>query len=93
MVRATILLAFVLVGCDDAPCDDMTRSEEGLVVTEAEHGIGWGEPSCDSCHLRQALHDRGCTPGVDLQAIRDRVDAMSGTAGCADCHGSNGGAE
>jgi len=91
MVRAPLLLVGLLAGCAEVPCEDMTRSEQGLVVTEAEHGIGWGEPSCYSCHLQAALHTRGCTPGVDLEAIREQVAAQAGTRGCAECHGPNGG--
>jgi len=83
------LLAATLCACDDVPCEDMTRSEAGLVVTEVEHGIGWGEASCDSCHLRATLHDRGCTPGVDLVALRALVEA-EGLESCASCHGDNG---
>lgn len=91
MVRGLIigLFAALSIGCDDVPCADQTRSEAGLIVTETEHGIGWGEASCDSCHLRAAVHDRGCTPGVDLAAVREIVED-EGLESCATCHGDNG---
>lgn len=83
-------LGIAAVACDDPPCVDMTQSDQGLVVTEAEHGIGWAEPSCNSCHAREATHQRGCTPGVDLGEVRGLVDA-EGLDSCAYCHGDNGG--
>ncbi len=91
MVRG-LTIGLVVLGlgaCDDVPCEDQTLSEAGLIVTQEEHGIGWGEASCDSCHLRAGLHGRGCTPGVDLVALREIVDA-DGLESCASCHGDNG---
>lgn len=87
----TLLLA--LLACQERdPCPDgsMLDGEEGLLVTEAEHGPGWGQVDCLACHAEAVLHRTGCTPDVDLEAIQARVQAQ-GDASCAACHGENGG--
>lgn len=90
--RAAIVgLLALLAGCEEPPCTDMTRSEGGLVVVEAEHPSGWEQDACDACHARTSLHDRGCTPGVDLAAVRAEVAADPTTESCHRCHGDNGG--
>jgi len=96
MVRlGRTLLVLVLLGasgCEEPECNDMIRSAGGLHVVQAEHPTGWGEPACDACHARASLHDRGCTPGVDLVEVRARVEADPSTESCVACHGENGSA-
>ncbi|MCK6503749.1 hypothetical protein L6R53_10175 [Myxococcota bacterium] len=70
----------------------MLDSEEGLVVTQAEHGAGWGQEDCFACHAEAVLHRTGCTPDVDLARLQEQVEAQ-GLASCARCHGENGGEE
>jgi hypothetical protein len=91
MVRALLLLTLVAAGgCDQRRCEDMTRSEDGLLLSEAEHPTGWAEPECNACHMRGAIHERECTPGIDHEAIRDRVSADPTSEVCTECHGDNG---
>ncbi len=76
---------------DQDPCPEvqMTDGEQGLVVTEAEHGAAWGQDTCGACHVTAVLHRTGCVADVDLEAVRAIVDAEGETA-CASCHGDNG---
>lgn len=91
MVRLLLGLALVVAaGCDQRRCEDMTTSEAGLSVTIDEHPTGWGEPECSACHLRGAIHQRACTPGIDMEAVRDRVAEDQTSDGCQSCHGDNG---
>ena len=86
------LLWVVLAGCgpeDDCPEGSMLAGEDGLIVVQNEHPEGWGEPACFSCHAAAVVHRTGCTPGVDLSAVREEVDA-GGLSSCAACHGNNG---
>lgn len=84
-----MLLLVLLSACDECQRGDMLASEEGLVVTEAEHPDGWGRSDCAGCHAFEALHRTSCAEGVDLESIRARVDE-EGDAACAACHGDNG---
>ena len=53
-----ILLLFLFgCGAGECPAGSMLESEEGLVVTEAEHPAAWGEADCAGCH-----GDVGVTP-------------------------------
>lgn len=86
------MLLIHLLACavaDPCPAGSMLDGDEGLVVTEAEHGTGWGQAECFECHQVDTLHRTGCTPDVDLEAIQAEVDA-SGIGSCAACHGDNG---
>lgn len=88
-------LLALLLGCTPAdPCPEtsMLDGPEGLVLTEEEHGIGWGEAECWQCHQVETLHRTGCTPDVDLEAVQEQVEA-EGLASCVACHGDNGGVE
>lgn len=87
MVRTLPLL--LALGCAEVPCDDMTAGPAGLVVVPAEHPTGWGLDRCAACHVTAVTHTRACTPGIDLEAVRLRVDE-EGEASCAACHGDNG---
>jgi hypothetical protein len=86
-----IALLLLLLGCGQDPCPDgsMIDGDEGLVVTQEEHGAAWAEPQCDACHAFGTLHRTGCTPDVDLEAIQAQVQDQ-GLESCAVCHGDNG---
>lgn len=88
-----LLLAALTAGCG-TECDrgDMLASPEGLLVTADEHPDGWGRTECDECHALEVVHRSSCTEGVDLAAVRARVDD-EGLESCAGCHGDNGAAE
>lgn len=83
-----ILLALLACGTE---CDrgDMLASEEGIVVTEAEHPDGWGRGDCAGCHALDTVHRTSCTSGIDMDALRAQV-ADVGYDGCPACHGANG---
>ena len=84
-------LVLLALGCAADPCPrgSMLESEGGLVVTEAEHPTGWGDPACADCHALDALHRQACTPDVDLDEVTAQVEA-SGEESCTTCHGDNG---
>jgi hypothetical protein len=94
MVSQRILalqLTVLLTACGDDPCPrgSMLDSVEGLELTQEEHPTGWGLDCCSECHATAVLHRIGCTPDMDLDAIRGLV-ADDGLDSCADCHGDNG---
>ena len=86
-----MILLLVLFGCGAGECPEgsMLESEEGLVVTEAEHPAAWGDADCAGCHALDALHRRSCVPGVDLAEVRAIVDE-GGVESCTGCHGDLG---
>ncbi len=91
MVRSTLLLVLVALGCAPPICEQgsMLDGERGLELTASEHHEGWGHPECFACHSAAALHREGCTPDVDYEALWDFVD-IQGEDSCVDCHGDNG---
>ena len=94
VTRALTLLCLAwlplgLLACDPCPEIPMTEGVEGLVITPDEHPDGWGQDMCWSCHAYDALHRRGCSPGVDLGLVRELVEDED-LDSCADCHGDNG---
>ena len=92
MVRLLLCVGLLAAtaGCDQRRCLDMTASEGGLLVTIDEHPSGWGEAECNACHLRGAIHQRACTPGIDMEAVRERVAEDEAAEECGSCHGDNG---
>lgn len=85
------ILALLLasLGCEP-PCEgSMLDSPGGLVLVAEEHPDGWGQEDCTDCHALEALHRSGCTEGVDMDAVRERV-ATDALTSCAPCHGDNG---
>lgn len=87
-----LALAAWLPACGPVePCADgsMLESPDGLGLTEEEHALGWGDAECWHCHAEASIHRLGCTPGVDLQAVQERV-RTEGLSSCASCHGDNG---
>lgn len=85
------MLLLLLACANETTCPDgsMTASEEGLVVTEGEHPDGWGREDCETCHSEAALHRHACTPSVDMEELRTRVEE-DGYTSCVECHGENG---
>ena len=80
----------LMMGCaDECEQGSMHDSPGGLFVTEIEHGEAWGAAECAECHGFYTLHQKGCTDGVDLAAVRDQVD-RDGEQSCTTCHGFNG---
>lgn len=73
------------------PCANgsMLDGAGGLALEQEEHALGWGQADCWQCHNEAVLHRSGCTPGVDLAAVQERVET-EGLASCAECHGANG---
>lgn len=69
---------------------NLLDTPEGLVLTEGEHGIGWGHPECTICHNLENIHleNRTGIP-IDIDLIHDQA-IEDGIAGCAICHGTNG---
>ena len=93
-MRLWFLLVAACVPADEDPCayvHDLGRSDQGLVVTPAEHGVGWGNETCLQCHQVWNTHQRDCVRAVDLdlEAIRAAAD-FEDPATCVPCHGANG---
>ncbi len=86
-----LLPLLLLLACEGDPCarGSMLDSPGGLLVTPETHPTGWGFAECEACHALPALHRSGCTPEIDLDAVREHVET-EGVAGCVDCHGDNG---
>jgi len=84
-----MLFALAAAGCPSCPEVSILEGEEGLVLVQSEHPDGWGQADCLACHQLKTIHRRGCTEGVDLAAVRERV-SEGGIEVCSDCHGDNG---
>lgn len=96
MVRWAAIAAFAVSMSSCAsltPCEDLEvtlgQSEQGLIVTPAEHPDGWGRGDCSACHVLAVVHRRECMPGVDYVALDEQVEA-EGYDSCGECHGDNG---
>ncbi|MBI4238421.1 MAG: hypothetical protein HY696_08395 [Deltaproteobacteria bacterium] len=69
---------------------DLLASPAGLVLTEAEHEVGWGVAECTLCHNLENIHlVNRTTLSIDVEAIHEQT-LDEGLAGCATCHGTNG---
>jgi len=94
-VKRALLLALALASqsCAPAgPCDYRQLAldgEEGLDLTADEHGVGWMQSSCFSCHQAWDLHPEACVDEIWLGVIEGMVD-HSDTYSCTLCHGMNG---
>jgi hypothetical protein len=93
-IMASVTLGWLLPACElTTPCEDLEvpigLSEEGLIVTPAEHPDGWGREDCEACHVLEVVHQRECTTGVDYLYL-DELVMMDGYEVCGDCHGTNG---
>lgn len=69
---------------------NITTSPSSLVLTESEHGTGWGNADCLLCHSTENIHQVNRTGlNLDMEAIREIVE-QRGQASCTGCHGDNG---
>lgn len=93
-----IFLVLLFFGCgNDKPnmenYGDIYSSDEGIVVSQAEHQSGWGKQNCFLCHNSRNLHllNEEFPPpdGFDLKQIQKLV-TEKGIESCKTCHGSNG---
>ena len=91
MVPAILLMTWLgACGARDV-CEggSMLEGDQGLIVTQAEHGVGWQQADCFACHVEAVLHQTGCTPDVDLERLQAEVE-VHGLSSCGGCHGGNG---
>ncbi len=94
-MTALLWLWLGALGCvPDDPCAgtrDLLASPAGLVLTPAEHEIGWARTECFQCHQAARIHASDCTSvvAVDALAMDSAVD-VDDTTSCVSCHGANG---
>lgn len=68
---------------------DILTTDQGLVLTQPEHSVGWGNSDCTMCHNLDNIHLVDRTGVTDIAAVHDQA-INDGIAGCATCHGTNG---
>lgn len=82
-----------LLGCVEVePCEslgDASASPGGLLITQEEHGPGWSQDECFTCHQTWNIHQFDCIGGVDLEAVEALADPED-VSSCVQCHGANG---
>jgi hypothetical protein len=92
-VRALVLLALVAAGCGPAePCagwHDTLGGDAGLLLTQAEHGLAWGQTACFQCHQAWTIHPAECVDEAWLDHLDEAVD-FEDSHSCTGCHGMNG---
>ncbi len=93
-MRAMAVLALLqLAGCGPAdPCagwHDTLEGDQGLALTQAEHGPGWGRATCFQCHQAWTIHPPDCLAEGWLDAI-DAASDPEDPYSCTGCHGMNG---
>ncbi len=92
-MRALLLLALLTAGCGPAdPCagwHDSLDGDQGLTVTQDEHGPGWGQTACFQCHQAWTIHPPDCLEDGWIDMIDDMAD-VDDTHSCTSCHGDNG---
>jgi hypothetical protein len=74
------------------PCEgvqDQSLSPAGLSVTREEHGPGWAQAECFTCHQLATIHRADCIDGVDMATVMAQADPEDPST-CAGCHGANG---
>ncbi len=95
-MRALLLVVALAVGCGPAdPCagwNDSLEGDGGLQLTEAEHGVAWGQTACFQCHQAWTIHPPDCVADGTLEYIDELVD-FEDSYSCTGCHGMNGTAE
>lgn len=98
----SISLVFLfLIACGDFSSSsgedygDIFETEEGIVLTEGEHAVGWGQAECLICHNLNNIHllNRSSRTDIDIDEIREDAKTeweSRGSVACTDCHGPNG---
>lgn len=96
IVPGMLALAAILAACGqyhDNPGENygnIAAGESGIILTEAEHSIGWGKEDCFACHNDENIHQTDRTgTGLNLEAIRSLTE-REGLGSCVACHGTNG---
>lgn len=100
MKKKEILLGLVFLlfaGCGSFEVSDgedhgnILNTALGLVLTQEEHAIGWGESNCFLCHQADNIHqiNRTGLDSVNVATIQSTV-LKEGLSSCDDCHGTNG---
>ena len=92
-----LFCTFFAIGCGSFNAStgedhgDLLTSDSGLILTQEEHEIGWGEADCFLCHNADNIHlvNRTSSTVIDIEAIQAEVDT-NGLISCATCHGTNG---
>lgn len=92
----TLIVSIFLASCGGTTLNEgedygnLLDSPEGLVLTQAEHEIGWGHSTCTMCHNLENIHLVNRTGiAIDIDALHEQA-LEEGIAGCAACHGDNG---
>lgn len=94
----SILIVFLMLGFAGCGAElntgenygNILTTDQGLILTEAEHTGGWGRAVCTMCHNLDNIHlvDRTGI-NVDVDAIRT-LTLEQGYSVCSTCHGTNG---
>lgn len=91
------LFFFFAIGCGSFEVSEgedhgnVVNTAQGLVLTEGEHTLGWGEANCFLCHQADNIHrvNRTGLATVNVTEIQQTV-LDEGLASCDNCHGTNG---
>ena len=95
MRRALAIPLLLAAACGEPqPCTDVQAlldGPEGLILTEEDHPLGWGEAQCFACHQAWNIHQPECVEqsGWDAEFIDEHTD-VEDSSSCAACHGDNG---
>jgi len=91
---ALVILSLLFIGCggdfnasDGEDFGNVLNGTSGMILTQAEHPIGWGQNDCFMCHYIENIHreDRDGTGAIDIEIVRERAET-EGLAGCVRCH-------
>jgi hypothetical protein len=85
-------MAFTAACQTTDPCagvDDLSQSPDGLSLTREEHGVGWAQRECFTCHQVATIHQADCIGDVDMAEVVTAADPEDPTS-CVACHGGNG---
>ncbi len=92
-MRALLAALVLAAGCGPAdPCaswHDTLEGDGGLQLTQAEHGVAWGQTACFQCHQAWTIHPPDCLEDGWLDPIDASVE-LEDSYSCTGCHGMNG---
>jgi hypothetical protein len=92
-VRPLLLSALLVAGCGPSePCagwHSTLAGDAGLQLTQAEHGVAWGQTACFQCHQAWSIHPPDCVEAGWIDPIDQAVD-YDDPHTCTSCHGMNG---